>query len=169
MTRWARSRASGKRTPKRVPPAWPGFPVVEELRIEVPGYMPPRGTNAERRMHYHAKEKLLDLAMDRLAVALILGGGRRCVEGPLEAHWTVYANRLLDWSNLSASFKIPEDALRYLGVIEDDRPAIVRRFVPHQVQVPEGHEGLLVVLRHLDSEEAPELPRWRPRPGKRAG
>lgn len=46
----------------------------------------------------------------------------------------------LDWVNLAASLKIPEDALVRCGVLQDDNPAVVQTVLPQQQHVKHRRE-----------------------------
>ena len=54
----------------------------------------------------------------------------------------------LDWVNLAASVKIPEDALVRCGILSDDNPDVVRYELPRQVHVPHREQqGIQLLLR----------------------
>lgn len=146
----------------RVAPPWPSWPLVERLELLLPGYRPP-SFNELLRMHAHAKGKAVNAAMTALGIACLKAAGRKvAIRPPFRATWTLYANRLFDWGNLGGAFKLPEDALRYLGIIQDDRPTVLLEWVPQQVQVPKGWEGVSVLLEHLPEGARRALPRWDP-------
>jgi hypothetical protein len=46
----------------------------------------------------------------------------------------------LDWVNLAASLKIPEDALVRCGILVDDSPDIVNYNLPQQIHVHQRNE-----------------------------
>lgn len=53
----------------------------------------------------------------------------------------------LDWVNLVASLKIPEDALVRCGILQDDNPAVVHTVIPHQEHVAHRHlQGITLDL-----------------------
>lgn len=55
--------------------------------------------------------------------------------GTVKITYVRYHTHLQDWDNHCASFKIIGDALVKLGIIKDDKPTIVVKFVPEQERV----------------------------------
>lgn len=56
-------------------------------------------------------------------------------DGPVQVIFTRYTCQLMDWDNHCASFKLLGDALVDIGVIEDDKPDIIKIFDPRQEKV----------------------------------
>lgn len=46
-----------------------------------------------------------------------------------------FALQLMDWDNFAGSFKLVGDALHGLSIIKDDKPDIVKEFIPKQEKV----------------------------------
>ena len=66
--------------------------------------------------------------------------------GPVRITFTRYAHQLQDWDNHCASFKLIGDALVKQGIIVDDKPTIVKEFLPKQEIVKKAHEKKITVL-----------------------
>ncbi len=71
-------------------------------------------------------------------------------KGAVEIIYRCYRVQLMDWDNHCASFKYLGDALVKQGIIEDDKPAVVVRFLPEQVKVlARVRERTEVVIRSI--------------------
>jgi len=66
---------------------------------------------------------------------LIKGQTNNKHKGKVVIKYIGYKIVLMDWDNFAASFKHLGDCLVAAGVIVDDKPAIVTKFLPDQVRV----------------------------------
>jgi hypothetical protein len=61
----------------------------------------------------------------------------------------------MDWVNLAASVKIPEDALVRCGILSDDNPNVVQYELPHQVHVQ--HRNQQGIHLHIIGTVVPKI------------
>lgn len=67
-------------------------------------------------------------------------------KGKVTIEYTRCAKQLQDWDNHCASFKVIGDALVSLGIIVDDNPKIVHRFIPQQEKVKKDDDVKIIVV-----------------------
>lgn len=107
----------------RLASAWgSASPGPNFVRITVYGTEPP-GLNALLRMHWRGRKR----RQDDMCLALISRGPVPQIKGPVTVeYFRSYHTVPLDDDNLNASFKLVGDALVSLGIVEDDKPKVLR-------------------------------------------
>jgi len=70
--------------------------------------------------------------------------------GKVIIHYIGYKSILMDWDNFSASFKHIGDALVDLGVIVDDKPSIVTKFLPQQIKSKRVNQRVEIIIEDVE-------------------
>ncbi len=93
----------------------------------------PKGTNSLLSMHWRKRKRYKDgLALTVLAFA----PNKTRIAGPVRLHYTEYYARVpKDLTNQAGAFKIIEDQIVRMGVLDDDCPEIVTEIKYHQIKV----------------------------------
>lgn len=60
-----------------------------------------------------------------------------------------YKSALMDWDNFCASFKHIGDSLVDMGVIIDDKPSIVKRFIVEQIKCKRKEQRVVIVIKDI--------------------
>ncbi len=81
----------------------------------------------------------------RRYLILIMESTRNRHKGKVEITYIRRTTRLMDWDNHCASFKHIGDALVKAGVIIDDKPSVVVKFIPEQVKVATRKEHQTII------------------------
>jgi len=79
------------------------------------------------RKHWRTKHRATQTAKDTASLALI---GSERIAGPVELDWEIDLPRnrkRMDWDNAIATLKPYMDSLVIAGIIEDDKPDVVKR------------------------------------------
>ena len=140
---WARATSKGLEL--RSAPDKP-----EVSRIEIPGIV--AGLNGSKgliRSHYHTQKKQKDYYQMIVQDHLNQGKARKHT-GPVEINYVGYKSRLMDWDNFCASFKHLGDSLHKCGVILDDNPKIVKKFLPEQFKSKQKDQRVIIIIKDLD-------------------
>lgn len=99
------------------------------------------GADGLMRLHWTKRKKL----KESLCV-LIKQQTRHRHAGTVKVYWVRYTTKPMDWDNHCASAKHVLDALVDCRVITDDKPAVVKEFVPVQHHVKKRAEERCVVI-----------------------
>jgi hypothetical protein len=105
----------------------------------VPGM---NGDNGLIREHWAKRKKRKDRYMWMIRYKVKAGIK---FDGPVRIEYERFTNKLMDWDNHCASFKLIGDALVELGIIEDDSPLVIKEFVPLQSKVGKRGECRVVI------------------------
>jgi Holliday junction resolvase RusA-like endonuclease len=66
-------------------------------------------------------------------------------EGQVVIRYTRHTCTPMDWDNCCASFKLVGDAMVELGIITDDNPKVIVKFIPDQIKVSKRKEQKTVI------------------------
>lgn len=71
-------------------------------------------------------------------------------KGKVTIRYIGYKSILADWDNFGASFKHIGDALVDLGIIVDDKPAIVTQFIPEQIKSKRVDQKVVIIIEDAE-------------------
>ena len=109
--------------------------VIPEI---VPGL---NGSDGLIREHYHAAKKR-KARYSMLCISQKKGSHK----GRVTIHFIRYTIKLMDWDNMAASFKHIGDSLVKANIIQDDKPSIIKPFIPDQIKVSKLADQKSVVI-----------------------
>lgn len=116
-----------------------------ETIIQIDGVIPGlNGPTGLIRQHFHkAKEVRLKYQF------CIMSQTKNKHKGPVVIEYIGYKVKLMDWDNFSASFKHLGDALVKSGVIKDDKPQIVTKFIVDQIKVNRDEQKVIIKIKDI--------------------
>lgn len=78
----------------------------------------------------------------------------QCRQGKIRKHldkvtiqYIGYKSVLMDWDNFASSFKHIGDALVESGIIKDDKPTIVTKFIPQQIKCKRIEQKVVIIIK----------------------
>ena len=71
-------------------------------------------------------------------------------KGKVIIRYIGYKTIFMDWDNFGASFKHIGDALVDLGIIVDDKPAIVTQFIPEQIKSKRVDQRVVIIIEDVE-------------------
>lgn len=68
-------------------------------------------------------------------------------KGKVIVEYVGYKSILADWDNFGSSAKFPMDCLVKEGIIKDDKPAVVVKFLPQQIKCKRSEQKVVVIIK----------------------
>lgn len=106
------------------------------------------GSKGLIRGHWSQREKIKSVFIAMITENLIRGKMRKH-SGKVVIEYIGYKSVLMDWDNYCSSFKLIGDALVECGVMVDDKPSIVKKFIPSQIKCKRVEQKVVVIIKDL--------------------
>jgi len=117
--------------------------------LTIQGLIP--GLNGDKglmRAHWTHVKKIKETYAKIISDHLISGKVKKH-SGAVQIEYIGYKSILMDWDNFCSSFKHIGDALVERGVITDDKPSVVHKFLPNQVKCKREEQRVVIIITDI--------------------
>ncbi len=98
--------------------------------------------------HWTTVKKQKELYCSYINNNLVSGHAKKH-EGKVIIEYIGYKSRLMDWDNFCASFKHIGDSLVKCGIIKDDSPEVVLKFIPSQIKIKQKDQRVDIIIKDV--------------------